>query len=35
MHIQVAECLWTLTAVIKDVMKDKMLPKPGTVVVLW
>lgn len=29
MHIQVAECLWTLTAVIKDVMKDKMLPKPG------
>lgn len=35
MHTRVAECLWTLTAVIKDVMKDKMLPKPGTVVVLW
>ncbi|NXJ13853.1 LINES protein, partial [Odontophorus gujanensis] len=29
MNTQVAECLWTLTAVIKDVMKDKMLPKPG------
>ncbi|XP_031443658.1 ceramide synthase 3 isoform X2 [Phasianus colchicus] len=25
MHTQVAECLWTLTAIIKDVMKDKML----------
>uniref|UniRef100_A0A8C2YHB4 Lines homolog 1 n=1 Tax=Coturnix japonica TaxID=93934 RepID=A0A8C2YHB4_COTJA len=29
MCTQVAECLWTLTAVLKDVMKDKMLPKPG------
>ncbi|POI31755.1 hypothetical protein CIB84_004494 [Bambusicola thoracicus] len=29
MHTQVAECLWTLTAVIKDVMHDKMLTKPG------
>ncbi|XP_072201502.1 protein Lines homolog 1 [Excalfactoria chinensis] len=28
-HTQVAECLWTLTAIIKDVVKDKMLPKPG------
>ncbi|XP_021262657.1 protein Lines homolog 1 isoform X2 [Numida meleagris] len=29
MHTQVAECLWTLTAVIQDVMKDKVLPKAG------
>ncbi|NXJ64626.1 LINES protein, partial [Rostratula benghalensis] len=26
-NTQVAECLWTLTAVIKDVMKDKVLPR--------
>lgn len=35
MHTQVAGCLWTLMAVIKDVTKDKMLPESGTVVVLW
>ncbi|XP_052527752.1 protein Lines homolog 1 isoform X1 [Tympanuchus pallidicinctus] len=34
MHTQVAECLWTLTAVIKDVMKDKMLPGPGVLKLL-
>ncbi|NXF28782.1 LINES protein, partial [Nyctibius bracteatus] len=26
---QVAECLWTLTAVIKDILKDEVLPKAG------
>ncbi|NXC44034.1 LINES protein, partial [Penelope pileata] len=29
MHTQVVECLWTLTAIIQDILKDKMLPKPG------
>ncbi|XP_010715847.1 protein Lines homolog 1 [Meleagris gallopavo] len=29
MHTQVAGCLWTLMAVIKDVTKDKMLPESG------
>ncbi|NXX93357.1 LINES protein, partial [Centropus bengalensis] len=27
---QVAQCLWTLTAVLKDVLKDQALPKAGT-----
>ncbi|NXQ86422.1 LINES protein, partial [Nyctibius grandis] len=26
---QVAECLWTLTAIIKDILKDEVLPKAG------
>ncbi|NXL87188.1 LINES protein, partial [Alectura lathami] len=29
MHTQVAECLWTLTAIVKDILKDKTLPKAG------
>ncbi|NXP15805.1 LINES protein, partial [Thinocorus orbignyianus] len=28
-NTQVAECLWTLTAIIKDIMKDKVSPKGG------
>ncbi|KAM6350841.1 protein Lines homolog 1 isoform 2-T4 [Alca torda] len=28
-NTQVAECLWTLTTIIKDVLKDKVLPKAG------
>ncbi|NXS91840.1 LINES protein, partial [Jacana jacana] len=28
-NTQVAECLWTLTDIIKDIMKDKVLPKAG------
>ncbi|NWH67200.1 LINES protein, partial [Geococcyx californianus] len=27
---QVAQCLWTLTAILKDVLKDQALPKAGT-----
>ncbi|XP_026712143.1 protein Lines homolog 1 [Athene cunicularia] len=26
---QVAECLWTLTTIIKDILKDEVLPKAG------
>ncbi|XP_068814262.1 protein Lines homolog 1 [Struthio camelus] len=26
---QAAECLWTLTAIIRDILKDKVLPKAG------
>ncbi|NWI63915.1 LINES protein, partial [Todus mexicanus] len=26
---QVAECLWTLTSIIKDILKDEVLPKAG------
>ncbi|XP_032050406.1 protein Lines homolog 1 [Aythya fuligula] len=29
MCTQVAECLWTLTAIIKDILKDETLPKAG------
>ncbi|XP_013811821.2 protein Lines homolog 1 [Apteryx mantelli] len=29
MNTQIAECLWTLTAIIRDVLKDKVLPKAG------
>ncbi|NWU55423.1 LINES protein, partial [Dromas ardeola] len=28
-NTQVAECLWTLTTIIKDILKDKVLPKAG------
>ncbi|XP_062440041.1 protein Lines homolog 1 [Rhea pennata] len=28
-NTQVAECLWTLTAIIRDTLKDKDLPKAG------
>ncbi|NXY71645.1 LINES protein, partial [Glareola pratincola] len=28
-NTQVAECLWTLTTIIKDILKDKVLPKEG------
>uniref|UniRef100_A0A8C3PQF9 Lines homolog 1 n=1 Tax=Calidris pygmaea TaxID=425635 RepID=A0A8C3PQF9_9CHAR len=28
-NTQVAECLWTLTTIIEDIMKDKVLPKAG------
>ncbi|NXG88985.1 LINES protein, partial [Stercorarius parasiticus] len=28
-NTQVAECLWTLTTVIKDILKDKVIPKEG------
>ncbi|NXL41942.1 LINES protein, partial [Podilymbus podiceps] len=28
-NTQVAECLWTLTTVIKEILKDKVLPKAG------
>uniref|UniRef100_A0A6G1RL88 Ceramide synthase 3 n=1 Tax=Hypotaenidia okinawae TaxID=2861861 RepID=A0A6G1RL88_9GRUI len=28
-NTQVAECLWTLTIIIKDILKDKPLPKAG------
>ncbi|NXG74668.1 LINES protein, partial [Baryphthengus martii] len=30
-NTQVAECLWTLTAVIKDILKDEVSPKAGRV----
>ncbi|NXW31715.1 LINES protein, partial [Phaetusa simplex] len=30
-NTQVAECLWTLTTIIKDILKDKVLPKAGIV----
>lgn len=29
----VAQCLWTLTTIIKDILKDKALPKAGTVAI--
>ncbi|NXK48599.1 LINES protein, partial [Chauna torquata] len=29
MYTQVAECLWILSAVIKDILKDKISPKTG------
>ncbi|NXK99890.1 LINES protein, partial [Mesembrinibis cayennensis] len=28
-NTHIAECLWTLTTIIKDVLKDKVLPKAG------
>ncbi|KFZ57503.1 Protein Lines [Antrostomus carolinensis] len=28
-NTQVAECLWTLTTLIKDILKEKVLPKAG------
>ncbi|XP_075569865.1 protein Lines homolog 1 [Pelecanus crispus] len=28
-NTHVAECLWTLTAIIKDILKEKVLPKAG------
>ncbi|XP_040979336.1 LOW QUALITY PROTEIN: protein Lines homolog 1 [Aquila chrysaetos chrysaetos] len=28
-NTQVAECLWTLTTIIKDMLKDEVLPKAG------
>uniref|UniRef100_A0A8C8EDS1 Lines homolog 1 n=1 Tax=Otus sunia TaxID=257818 RepID=A0A8C8EDS1_9STRI len=28
-NTQVAECLWTLTTIIKDILKDEVLPKAG------
>ncbi|XP_030353340.1 protein Lines homolog 1 isoform X2 [Strigops habroptila] len=28
-NTRVAQCLWTLTAIIKDILKDKVLPKAG------
>ncbi|XP_064373963.1 protein Lines homolog 1 isoform X2 [Dromaius novaehollandiae] len=28
-NTQVSECLWTLTAIIRDILKDKFLPKAG------
>ncbi|KFQ22155.1 PREDICTED: protein Lines homolog [Merops nubicus] len=28
-HTQVAECLWTLTAVIKDILEDEVVPRAG------
>ncbi|XP_075015928.1 protein Lines homolog 1 isoform X3 [Calonectris borealis] len=28
-NTHVAECLWTLTTIIKDILKDKVLPKAG------
>ncbi|NXU74972.1 LINES protein, partial [Oreotrochilus melanogaster] len=28
-NARVAECLWTLTTIIKDILKDKVLPKAG------
>ncbi|KAF1571842.1 UNVERIFIED_CONTAM: hypothetical protein FQV15_0006906, partial [Eudyptes pachyrhynchus] len=28
-NTQVAECLWTLTTIIKDILKDKVSPKAG------
>ncbi|NXF50669.1 LINES protein, partial [Oceanites oceanicus] len=30
-NTHVAECLWTLTTIIKDILKDEVLPKAGTV----
>ncbi|NWS73214.1 LINES protein, partial [Crotophaga sulcirostris] len=29
-NTQVAQCLWTLTAILKDALKDRTLPKAGT-----
>ncbi|XP_074956782.1 protein Lines homolog 1 isoform X1 [Phalacrocorax aristotelis] len=29
MNTHVAECLWTLTTIIKDILNDKVLPKAG------
>ncbi|XP_062498740.1 protein Lines homolog 1 [Pezoporus occidentalis] len=28
-NTRVAQCLWTLTAIVKDILKDKALPKAG------
>ncbi|KFR02567.1 Protein Lines [Nipponia nippon] len=28
-NTHIAECLWTLTTIIKDILKDKVLPKAG------
>ncbi|NXA36232.1 LINES protein, partial [Eudromia elegans] len=34
MNPQAAKCMWTLTAIIRDILKDKVLPKAGTVKLL-
>ncbi|NXA50077.1 LINES protein, partial [Nothocercus julius] len=34
MNPQAAKCMWTLTAIIRDILKDKVLPKAGIVKLL-